>query len=84
MAFPPSHLPRNTASGDISSRILSKIASTSAKALNADLAASWVEELNQAILESKVHYSIFNSYTARTDAPVDQNTRADTWRPSIV
>ena len=55
MAFPvPSHLPRNPASQDISSRVLSKIGSTSAKALNADLTASWVEELDQAILESKV------------------------------
>src|SRR5579863_5759910 len=55
MAFPvPSHLPRNPASQDISSRVLSKIGSTSAKALNADLSASWVEELDQAILESKV------------------------------
>jgi len=61
MAFPvPSHLPRNATSQDISSRILSKIASTSAKALNADLAASWVEELDQAILESKVHYPVSN------------------------
>jgi len=56
MAFPvPSHLPRKAASQDISSRVLSKISSASAKALNADLAASWVAELDAAILESKVH-----------------------------
>jgi hypothetical protein len=85
MAFPvPSHLPRSATSQDISSRILSKIASTSAKALNADLVASWVEELDQAILESKVHHPIFKPYTVRTDAPADKNTRADTWRPSVV
>jgi hypothetical protein len=78
MAFPvPSHLPRNATSQDISSRILSKIASTSAKALNADLAASWVEELDQAILESKVHRPIFKSYVC-TDVPADKNPRADT------
>jgi protein transport protein DSL1/ZW10 len=72
MAFPvPSHLPRNAASQDISSRILSKIASTSAKALNADLAASWVEELDQAILESKVHHPIVTCYTLCTNAPAD-------------
>jgi hypothetical protein len=78
MAFPvPSHLPRNATSQDISSRILSKIASTSAKALNADLAASWVEELDQAILESKVHRPIIKSYVC-TDVPADKNPRADT------
>lgn len=64
MAFPvPSHLPRNPASQDISSRILSKIGSTSANALNADLAASWVEELDQAILESKVCSIFIYCYT---------------------
>jgi centromere/kinetochore protein ZW10 len=71
MAFPvPSHLPRNASSQDISSRILSKIASTGAKALNADLAASWVEELDCAILESKVH-SIFIYYSPCTDSSPD-------------
>lgn len=56
MAFPvPSHLPRKAASQDISSRILSKISSATVKTLNADLAASWVAELDEAILESKVH-----------------------------
>ena len=56
MAFPvPSHLPRKAVSQDISSRILSKISSATVKTLNADLAASWVTELDEAILESKVH-----------------------------
>lgn len=54
MAFPvPSHLPRKAASQDISSRILSKVSSATVKTLNADLAASWVAELDEAILESK-------------------------------
>lgn len=56
MAFPvPSHLPRRVVSQDVSSRILSKISSASAKELNADLVASWVAELDDAILDSKVH-----------------------------
>ncbi|KAH9066695.1 Centromere/kinetochore Zw10-domain-containing protein [Lactarius vividus] len=54
MAFPiPSHLPRNAAPQDASSQILSKISSASTKSLNAEVAASWVAELDQAILESK-------------------------------
>ncbi|KAH9166349.1 Centromere/kinetochore Zw10-domain-containing protein [Lactarius sanguifluus] len=54
MAFPtPSHLPRNAAPQDVSSQILSKISSARAKSLNAEVAASWVAELDQAILESK-------------------------------
>ncbi|KAI9440570.1 hypothetical protein H4582DRAFT_1937820 [Lactarius indigo] len=52
MAFPiPSHLPRNAAPQDASSQILSKISSASAKSLNAEAAASWVAELDQAILD---------------------------------
>ncbi|KAH9040476.1 Centromere/kinetochore Zw10-domain-containing protein [Lactarius pseudohatsudake] len=52
MAFPtPSHLPRNATSQDASSQILSKISSASAKSLNAEVAASWVAELDQAILD---------------------------------
>ncbi|KAF8498627.1 hypothetical protein F5888DRAFT_1690555 [Russula emetica] len=54
MAFPvPSHLPRKAASQDISSRILTKISSATVKTLNAGLAASWLAELDEAILESK-------------------------------
>ncbi|KAH9967245.1 Centromere/kinetochore Zw10-domain-containing protein [Russula dissimulans] len=63
MAFPvPSHLPRKAVSQDISSRVLSKISSASAKALNADLAESWVAELDAAILESKtkIHERIYS------------------------
>ncbi|KAI0272502.1 hypothetical protein BC834DRAFT_921934 [Gloeopeniophorella convolvens] len=54
MAFPiPSHLPRKGATQDVSSQILSKVASTSAKSLNAEVAASWVAELDRTILETK-------------------------------
>ncbi|KAF8269814.1 Centromere/kinetochore Zw10-domain-containing protein [Lactarius quietus] len=54
MAFPiPSHLPRKVAPQDSSSQILSKISSASSKSLSAEVAASWVAELDQAILESK-------------------------------
>ncbi|KAI0289458.1 hypothetical protein BC826DRAFT_1031931 [Russula brevipes] len=54
MASPvPPHSPRKATSQDISSRVLSKISSTNAKALNADLAASWLAELDEGILESK-------------------------------
>ncbi len=63
MAFPvPSHLPRKAASQDISSRILSKISSATVKTLNADLAASWVAELDEAVLESKVHPHVSELY----------------------
>ncbi|KAI9458096.1 Centromere/kinetochore Zw10-domain-containing protein [Russula earlei] len=63
MAFPvPSHLPRKAVSQDISSRVLSKISSASSKALDADLAASWVAELDEAILasKSKIHERIYS------------------------
>ena len=78
LAFPvPSHLPRKAASQDISSRTLSKISSSTAETLNADLAASWVAELDEAILESKVH-PMSELYTLYADIFIDQNTRADT------
>jgi centromere/kinetochore protein ZW10 len=71
MAFPvPSHLPRKAASQDISSRTLSKISSSTVKTLNAGLAASWVAELDEAILESKVH-PMSEFYTLCTDALID-------------
>jgi hypothetical protein len=64
MAFPvPSHLPRKATSQDISSRILSKVSSATVKTLNADLAALWVAELDEAILESKVHSPCLNCAT---------------------
>lgn len=42
-----------TASQDASSQILSRVSSASARSLNAEAAASWVAELDLAILESK-------------------------------
>ncbi|KAH9004741.1 hypothetical protein EDB86DRAFT_3062301 [Lactarius hatsudake] len=52
MAFStPPHLPRNAAPQDASSQILSKVSSASAKSLNAEVAASWVAELDKAILD---------------------------------
>jgi centromere/kinetochore protein ZW10 len=71
MAFPvPSHLPRKAASQDTSSRTLSKISSSTVKTLNAELAASWVAELDEAILESKVHL-MSEFYILCTDASID-------------
>ncbi|KAI0042195.1 hypothetical protein FA95DRAFT_1500426 [Auriscalpium vulgare] len=54
MAFPvPSHLPRNGIPQDISSQILSKVSTTSVKQLNAELAQSWIAELDEVILHTK-------------------------------
>jgi hypothetical protein len=55
MAFPvPSHLPRKSSPQDVSSNILSRIAEASSKTLNAELALSWIHELDKTILETKV------------------------------
>lgn len=84
MAFPiPSHLPRKVTPQDASSQILSKISSASAKSLNAEAAASWVSELDQAILESKER-SAFGFCRPCTNLPTGQNTRADKCGPSTV
>ncbi|KAF9045658.1 hypothetical protein BDZ89DRAFT_1099474 [Hymenopellis radicata] len=55
MAFPvPTHLPRRGAPPqDISSAILSKIDAATSKALTPSLAASWLQELDQNILDTK-------------------------------
>ncbi|THH14983.1 hypothetical protein EW146_g5425 [Bondarzewia mesenterica] len=54
MAFPvPSHLPRKGIPYDISSQILSKVSSATSKSLNADLASSWIGELDETILQTK-------------------------------
>ncbi|KAA1470237.1 hypothetical protein DENSPDRAFT_817768 [Dentipellis sp. KUC8613] len=54
MAFPiPSHLPRKGVPQDISSQILSRVSSASAKSLNAELASSWLGELDETILQTK-------------------------------
>ncbi|KAI0061027.1 hypothetical protein BV25DRAFT_1782681, partial [Artomyces pyxidatus] len=54
MAFPvPSHLPRKGIPQDVSSQILSKVSATDVKSLNAELALSWIEELDDTILQTK-------------------------------
>lgn len=60
MAFPvPEHLPRKTAAPqDVSSQILTKISEATPKSLTADLASSWVAELDTNILQTKVSYSM--------------------------
>jgi len=59
MAFPvPSHLPRKSPPQDVSSRILSQIAEANSKTLNAELALSWIHELDKTISESKVSFII--------------------------
>ncbi|KAH9913967.1 uncharacterized protein BXZ73DRAFT_106752 [Epithele typhae] len=54
MAFPlPSHLPRKKDARDVSTQILTQVSETSAKALSAELASSWVSELNDTIRQTK-------------------------------
>ena len=56
MAFPiPSHLPRKK-DLDVSTTVLTKMSETSLKALNHDLALTWVAELDVAIQQTKVRY----------------------------
>jgi centromere/kinetochore protein ZW10 len=58
MAFPvPDHLPRAVPQ-DISTRILSKVASASTKTLTADLASSWISDLDDTILQTKVRRAL--------------------------
>lgn len=64
MAFPiPSHLPRKQ---DVSSRILNKIGEATNQTLNAAIARSWVEELDETIRQTKVsmggHYISLGVY----------------------
>ncbi|RPD59040.1 hypothetical protein L226DRAFT_510672 [Lentinus tigrinus ALCF2SS1-7] len=54
MAFPlPTHLPRKKDARDVSTQILTKISETSSKTLNAQLASSWVAELDDTIKATK-------------------------------
>ncbi|TFK48548.1 hypothetical protein OE88DRAFT_1704425 [Heliocybe sulcata] len=54
MAFPiPNHLPRKGNPQDVSTRILSAISDTTSKALTAQVASSWVAELDDAIYSTK-------------------------------
>lgn len=64
MAFPlPSHLPRKKDARDVSTQVLTKISETPSKALNAQLASSWVEELNETIQYTKVRTVDRSRYT---------------------
>ncbi len=55
MAFPlPAHLPRKKDARDVSTQILTKISETSSKALRAEVASSWVAELDDTIQVTKV------------------------------
>ena len=55
MAFPlPTHLPRKKDARDVSTQVLTKISETPSKALNAQLASSWVSELENTIKLTKV------------------------------
>ena len=59
MAFPvPAHLPRGKDPQDVSTRILTKVSETDAKALNASLASSWVAELDETIAQTKVRCQV--------------------------
>ncbi|KAK0489171.1 Centromere/kinetochore Zw10-domain-containing protein [Armillaria novae-zelandiae] len=54
MAFPiPSHLPRRAPPQDVSSSILNKIDAATNESLNAALASSWIQELNDTIYATK-------------------------------
>ncbi|GBE89597.1 hypothetical protein BKA93DRAFT_723614 [Sparassis latifolia] len=54
MAFPiPSHLPRRKEPQDVSTKILTKISEATAKSLDAQLASSWVAELDDTITQTK-------------------------------
>lgn len=76
MAFPlPAHLPRKKQLQDVSSALLSTISETSVKTLNAELAASWVAELDQSIHLSQV--SLHNIPVSCSKLSVDSNTRKD-------
>ncbi|KAI0079377.1 hypothetical protein K474DRAFT_1735495 [Panus rudis PR-1116 ss-1] len=53
MAFPvPEHLPRKK-EVDVSTKLLTKVSETDSKALNFELASSWVAELDAAIQQTK-------------------------------
>ena len=65
MAFPvPDHLPRRAVPQDISSQVLSKLDEATNKSLNADLAASWVHELDDTIHATKVRLTCLRMHTS--------------------
>ena len=78
MAFPiPSHLPRRGVPQDISSQILAKVSSATTKTLTAGLATSWIAELDETILQTKVASEHLVNFSAslRLDA-AEQDSRA--------
>jgi hypothetical protein len=84
MAFEiPSHLPRKATSQDASSQLLSQISSANVKSLNADTAASWVAELDLAILESKERPA-FGFCKLCTNISTGKNTREDKCEPPTI
>ncbi|TDL23641.1 hypothetical protein BD410DRAFT_768181 [Rickenella mellea] len=62
MAFPvPEHLPRGGAAQDVSTEILTKVSEATPKTLTAQLASSWIAELDRTILQTKerIHDRIY-------------------------
>ncbi|KAI0794459.1 hypothetical protein C8Q74DRAFT_1195156 [Fomes fomentarius] len=54
MAFPiPSHLPRKKDARDVSTQVLTKVAETTSKELDAKAASSWIAELDETIRFTK-------------------------------
>lgn len=63
MAFElPDHLPRGGIPRDKATQILNKVGQTSFQEFNANLVASWVDELDDAIKETKVCFMYFGFY----------------------
>ncbi|KAI0033922.1 hypothetical protein K488DRAFT_69507 [Vararia minispora EC-137] len=83
MAFPvPEHLPR-AAPQDTSTHILTKVASATNKGLTAELASSWISELDEALLRTKtrIHERIHSDLPAfearlRTSYSIQERLRA--------
>ena len=72
MAFPlPDHLPRSAAPRDISSTILGRIDAATHHTLNAELARSWLVDLDDNIGSIKVyawyHMRSWDSFSAASD-----------------
>lgn len=67
MAFElPDHLPKGGFSRDKATQILNKLGQTSFQQLNADLVASWVAELDDAITETKVRFQLAHEFVSLT------------------
>ncbi|KAF9815102.1 hypothetical protein IEO21_04799 [Rhodonia placenta] len=67
MAFPvPAHLPRKRDPQDVSTKILTKISEATTKSLSAQLASSWITELDETLSQTKerIHERIANDLSA--------------------